>query len=271
MKDSANKTRQQAAVFRKSDHVWLSLKNIKTPQLSKKLFWFNAKYEITEVISSYVVELNVPGHIHLRFHVDLLKRAEDDPLPSQIRDDTQPPPLFIDGKPEYTIEEIKKARLKRVGRGSRREVLVKWKGYKEETWEPREEFLEIEALAQFERKFGTGDGVGEEDSGPITGPKPRRQGGRRTPINSFYFLEGTGTPPNPGRQPAPERRGVMLRAGSRRQASLRKTDAVDVRKNPSSGPTKPGKPLREWIRIHSSRLFPSRSTRPCSCFSFSPY
>jgi hypothetical protein len=63
----------------------------------------------------------------------------------------------------------------------------------------------------------------------------------------------------------------MLRAGSRRQASLRKIDAVDVRKNPSSGPAKPGKPLREWIRIHSSRLFSSRSTRPCSCLSFSPY
>jgi hypothetical protein len=29
IKDSANKTRQQAAVFRKSDHVWLNLKNIK--------------------------------------------------------------------------------------------------------------------------------------------------------------------------------------------------------------------------------------------------
>jgi hypothetical protein len=38
MENSANKTRQQAAVFRKNDHVWLSLKNIKTPQLLKKLF-----------------------------------------------------------------------------------------------------------------------------------------------------------------------------------------------------------------------------------------
>jgi hypothetical protein len=56
-----------------------------------------------------------------------------------------------------------------MGKGSRRKILVKWKGYKEEIWEPREEFLETEALAQFERKFGTGNRVGEEDSGPITG------------------------------------------------------------------------------------------------------
>jgi hypothetical protein len=52
---------------------------------------------------------------------------------------------------------------------------------------------------------------------------------------------------------------------------LRKIDAVDVRKNPSSGPAKPGKPLREWIRIHSSRLFPSRSTRSYNYLSFSFY
>jgi hypothetical protein len=155
-----------------------------------------------------------------------------------------------------------------MGRGSRREILVKWKEYKEETWEPREKFLETEALAQFKRKFDIGDGVGEKDSGPITGPKPRRQGGRRTPINGFYFLEGTETSPSPDRQPAQERRRVILRAGSRRQASLRKTDAVGVRENLSSGPAKPGKLFKEWIRIHSSRLFSSRSTRPCSCFSF---
>jgi hypothetical protein len=155
-----------------------------------------------------------------------------------------------------------------VGKGNRRKILIKWKEYKKEIWEPREEFLETEALAQFERKFGTGDEVGEEDSGLITGPKPRRQGGRKTPIDSFYFLEGTGTPPSPGRQPAPEKRGIMLRAGSRKQASLRKTDAVNVRENPSSGPAKPGKFLKEWIRIHSSRLFPSRLTQFYSCFSF---
>jgi hypothetical protein len=115
--------------------------------LLKKLFWLNAKYEITEIISSYVIELNVLGHIYHRFHVDLLKRAKNDPFLSQICDDIQPPLLFVDGELEYIVEEIKKARLKKMGKKSRREVLVRWKGYKEETWEPREEFLETEALA----------------------------------------------------------------------------------------------------------------------------
>jgi hypothetical protein len=79
------------------------------------------------------MELNILGHIYSKFHVNLLKRAENDPFSSQIRDDTQPPPLFVNGEPEYTIKEIKKARLKKVGKGSRRKILVKWKGYKEET------------------------------------------------------------------------------------------------------------------------------------------
>jgi hypothetical protein len=93
------------------------------------------------------MELNILGYIHFRFHVDLLKRAENNPFLSQIRDNTQPPPLFINGEPEYIIEEIKRARLKKMGKRSRREVLVRWKKYKEETWELREKFLETEALA----------------------------------------------------------------------------------------------------------------------------
>jgi hypothetical protein len=78
------------------------------------------------------MELNVLGHIYSWFYMDLLKRAENDLFSSQIRDDIQPLPLFVDGEPEYTIEEIKRARLKKMGKRSRREVLVKWKEYKKE-------------------------------------------------------------------------------------------------------------------------------------------
>jgi hypothetical protein len=93
------------------------------------------------------MELNILGHIYPKFHVDLLKRAEDDLFLSQICDNTQLSPLFIDGEPQYIIKEIKKTRLKKMSKRSRRKVLVKWKKYKKETWKPREKFLKTEALA----------------------------------------------------------------------------------------------------------------------------
>ena len=97
--------------------------------------------------------------IYPRFHVDLLQRAATDPLPSQRRDDTQPPPLFDQ---EYAVDEVLWARTRRIGRGIRREVLVRWSGYAEPTWEPRDALDDTAALALFEQTFGTGDDVGNE-------------------------------------------------------------------------------------------------------------
>jgi hypothetical protein len=71
------------------------------------------------------MELNVLGHIYPRFYVNLLKRAENNLFSSQIRDNTQLPPLFVNSEPEYIIEKIKKARLKKMGKGNRRKILVK--------------------------------------------------------------------------------------------------------------------------------------------------
>jgi hypothetical protein len=99
MKNSANKTCQEAAAFQKGDHLWLNLKNIKILQLLKILFWFNVKYEIIKIISFYVIKLNVLGHIYSRFYMSLLKRVKDNSLLLQIRDNIQPLPLFVNSEP----------------------------------------------------------------------------------------------------------------------------------------------------------------------------
>ena len=178
MEESANKTRNEADIFRVGDRVWLNLKNIQTPQLSKKLSWINAKYMVTKVIDSHSVELDTPSGIWPRFHVDLLKRAAIDPLPSQVVDDAQPPPvnpqnkedtIFIDSEhQEQYVDRILRAENRKIGNGNKRSVLVKWKGFAEPTWEYRENLNDTEALDIFESQYGIGYDVGE-DAGAMTG------------------------------------------------------------------------------------------------------
>lgn len=168
-----NRSRRQPERFNVGDKVWLNLEHIRTPQLSKKLAWQHAKYEVIGVPDALNVELNVPGHIHNRFHVELVKRAGNDPFPSQARDDEQNPPLIDDlGEKEYEVQSILRARTVRRGRGNFRQVLVKWVGWAEPTWEPVDYVKDTVALEKFEKNFGpvdTNDGPAENSAGLFVG------------------------------------------------------------------------------------------------------
>jgi len=86
----------------------------------------------------------------------LLKRAAEDPLPSQLRDDAQPPAIITEeGDQEYQVEKI----LGVVRKGRRTKLRVKWVGYVRPTMEPLENFLESAALDDWEAVNGpiTGD------------------------------------------------------------------------------------------------------------------
>ena len=153
----ANKHRETPASFQTGDKVWLNLKNISTDKLCKKLDWIHAKYTVTRTFrnSPHFYELDVPKGIHKKFHVSLLRPAATDSLPSQQQDDTQPPAVRTpDGDDEHGVESILCCRTKRVGRGRRREALVKWTGYADPTWIPLDDLEETMALDQFEEKYG---------------------------------------------------------------------------------------------------------------------
>jgi predicted aspartyl protease len=153
--EHANQQRQVAESFQAGDKVWLKMRNIKTDRPIKKLDWLNHKYTVTEIIGSHAVRLDTPPGIHDTFHVMLIKRAADDPLPSQVQDDWQPPATLEDRDGDqqkvYNIEAILKHKITKKGVTK---VLIKWIGYAKPTWEPLEEFLEAEALDQYEAKNG---------------------------------------------------------------------------------------------------------------------
>ncbi|KYK53946.1 hypothetical protein DCS_05895 [Drechmeria coniospora] len=156
LEEESNSHRRPAERFQVGDKVWLSLRYIKSPRPSKKLDWVTAKYTVVAVPTPLTVTLDVPRGTHPTFHVDLVERAATDPLPSQALTNTEPGPLLVedeDGVPqeEYIVEEILAAKNAR-GQGKRRNVLVKWAGHDQPTWEPLENLQETKVLADYEQK-----------------------------------------------------------------------------------------------------------------------
>jgi transposase InsO family protein len=197
--EATNVSRRPAERFQVGDYVWLSLRNIKTNRPSKKLDWVQAKYKVVAVPSPLTVTLDVPRGLHPTFHVDLVERAASDPLPSQrITDDRPGPQWILDEednslREEYGVEAILSAKNAR-GRGNKRQVLVKWIGYDNPTWEPLSQLEGTRALDDFEAKYGS---VLLND-----GPRPSRQTNRsiqehnESPRKKTTTQTETAAPPN---------------------------------------------------------------------------
>lgn len=174
----ANKGREAPWTFKVGDKVWLNLKNVTTLRPKKKLDWIHAKYTVTNTYHStpHFYELDVPRGVHNKFHVSLLRPAADDALPSQVRDDQQPLAVRMEGDDElYDVDEILCCRTRRIGRGFRREALVKWTGFAEPTWNYLENLQNTLALEAFEAQYGDA----RTNDGPLrlyNETRPRRGG-----------------------------------------------------------------------------------------------
>jgi hypothetical protein len=133
------------------DKVWLDLWFINIDWPSKKLDICYRKFTVLEKIGSHAYWLDTPLGIHNVFYTWLLCLAADDPFPSQTQMDWQPLAIISDdGEETFEVEAILDEWEVRRGWGRWQELLVKWTGYAEPTWEPADAMEEVAALDEFE-------------------------------------------------------------------------------------------------------------------------
>jgi len=111
------------------DMVWFLTRNVRTTRPCKKLDYKKiGPFKILAKIGSSAYKLDLPDtmKIHNTIHISLLEPYENNKLPSQRQE--PPPPIIIEGEPEYELEEIVDGRLYY----GKLQYRAKWTGYSPE-------------------------------------------------------------------------------------------------------------------------------------------
>jgi hypothetical protein len=133
-----NRKRRPTPTFKAGDKVYLEADDIRTTRPSRKLSHRRlGPYKVVKAVGSHTYRLKLPrsmSQLHSVFPVIKLTLAAEDPIPGR-RPKPPPPPVLIEGEPEWEVEEVLDSRMFR----NRLEYLIRWKGYgvEEASWEPR--------------------------------------------------------------------------------------------------------------------------------------
>jgi len=136
------------------DMVWLLSRNIRMTRPCKKLDHKKiGPFKILAKIGGSAYKLDLPPsmRIHNTFHISLLELYHNDKFPSQR---TQPPPpIIIEGEPEYELEQIIDSRLPH----GKPQYRAKWTGSSlenDKAWYPYHDFENAGiARQQFDQKY----------------------------------------------------------------------------------------------------------------------
>ena len=111
----ADARRSPAPDFKVSNQVYVKAKYFRSTQPSKKLSKKNlGPYPIIAQVGTLSFTIRLPDSmraVHPVFHVSQLKPATPNTIPNQSQ--PPPPPVEVDGEPEYKITEILNSKLDR--------------------------------------------------------------------------------------------------------------------------------------------------------------
>jgi len=136
------------------DMVWLLPTNIRTTRPCKKLDYKKiGRFKILARLGESAYKLDLPPsmRIHNTFHISLLELYRENKFSSQR---TQPPPpIIVEGEPEYELEQIIDSRL----HYGKLQYRAKWTGYPPEhdkVWYRYADFENVGiAKQQFHQKY----------------------------------------------------------------------------------------------------------------------
>lgn len=127
----ADARRKPAPDLKIGDQVFVKAKYFRSTRPSKKLSEKNlGPFEVIARPGTHSFTVRLPDSmrsVHPVFHVSQLEPAFPNTIPNRIQ--SPPPPVEIDGEPEYEISEILDSKLDRRRRQCQLLYLVRWSGY----------------------------------------------------------------------------------------------------------------------------------------------
>jgi len=145
-----NRRRSPAPVFKPGDWVYLDASDIRMTHPSPKLSHHRlGPFEIERQVGPLAYQLKLPHglrQLHLVFNMVKLSAAPDDPIPGR-KPQAPPPPIVVDGEPEWEVEEV----LDSCWHQRRFQFLIKWKGFSREhnSWEVASDIKIPDLIAEY--------------------------------------------------------------------------------------------------------------------------